>query len=80
MWRMGLPSGRSADALALEANADRARRALACAYSSSDEFEADVIKAQRQAGAYGPRRQQRQAVIALATASAVIVAICLVAF
>jgi hypothetical protein len=74
MWRVCLPSGQRTGMLALEANADRARRALACAYSSSDEFEADVIRARRQAGAYGPRRQQ-QAVVAVAIAAALVAAV-----
>jgi uncharacterized membrane protein YbaN (DUF454 family) len=34
--------------------------ALACAYSSSDEYEAEVIQARRKAGAYGSW-QHRQA-------------------
>jgi len=51
MWRMRLSSTRSADVL--DAHADHARQALACAYSTSDEYEAAVIAARRQAGAYG---------------------------
>jgi hypothetical protein len=35
---------------ALEASAERAGAALACAYSSSDEFEASEIRARRAAG------------------------------
>jgi hypothetical protein len=38
---------------ALEANAACAGLALACAYSSSDEYEAEVIAVRRRAGAYG---------------------------
>ena len=68
MWRMCLPSGRNAEALALEARANRARCALACAYSSAAEFEADVIKARRQAGAYGLKRQGAVVAVAVATA------------
>jgi hypothetical protein len=49
------------DALALETNAASARVALACIYSCSDEFEAEVIRAKRDAGVYGPRRQWRHA-------------------
>ena len=33
--------------------ADAARLALACAYSSSDEYEAAIIAERRAAGAYG---------------------------
>jgi len=55
-------------ALALDANAASARLAMACAYSSSDEYEAEVIRARRDAGIYGPRRQLRRALVALAVA------------
>ena len=48
------------DVLVLEANAARAGYALACPYSCSDEFEAAIIRAQRAAGVYGPKRQRRQ--------------------
>jgi hypothetical protein len=40
------------DAVALEACAGLA---LACAYSSSDEYEAELIQVRRKAGAYGSR-------------------------
>jgi hypothetical protein len=43
----------NADFLALEANAEQARRALACSYSSSDEFEAAIIASRREEGRYG---------------------------
>jgi hypothetical protein len=57
------------DAGALQACAGLA---LACAYSSSDEYEAELIRARRSAGAYGPRRH-RILVLALSTAVAVAV-------
>jgi hypothetical protein len=44
-----------ADLRALEISADRAGMALACAFSSADEFEADVIRARRDAGLIGDR-------------------------
>jgi hypothetical protein len=44
-----------------------ARLALACAYSSSDEYEAELIRARRSAGVYGPRRH-RTWVLAVAAA------------
>jgi hypothetical protein len=44
----------------LALDAERAGTALACAFSSSAEFEAAVIQARRQAGAYGPTAQQRR--------------------
>ncbi len=55
----GSPRG---DALALEAHAAHAGLALACAYSSSAEFDAELIAARRAAGVYGPRRYRRQAI------------------
>jgi hypothetical protein len=55
------------DALALEACAGLA---LACAYSSSDEYEAELIQVRRKAGAYGSRhRWQAYAAFALAAAA-----------
>ncbi|MFN3656440.1 MAG: hypothetical protein ACK4UO_04185 [Pseudolabrys sp.] len=52
-------SGLSA-ADALQAHAERAGLALACAYSSSDEFNAALIAERRAAGIYGPRRLRRR--------------------
>jgi hypothetical protein len=49
-----------ADVLALEAYAERAGAALACAYSSSAEYDAALIAERRAAGVYGPRRHRRQ--------------------
>jgi hypothetical protein len=46
--------------LALEAYAERAGAALACAYSSSAEYDAALIAERRAAGVYGPRRHLRQ--------------------
>ena len=61
---------------ALEANAACAGRALGCAYSSSDEYEAEIIRVRRKAGAYGSHHQ-RQAYVALALAAAAIVGVVL---
>jgi hypothetical protein len=41
-----------ADILALRAAAERAGTALACLFSSSDEFEAAVVRVRREQGAY----------------------------
>jgi hypothetical protein len=58
------------DALALEACAGLA---LGCAYSSSDDYEAELILMRRRAGAYGaPSR--RRAYVAFALAATVIIA------
>jgi hypothetical protein len=49
-----------ADILALRAAAERAGTALACLFSSSDEFEAAVVRLRREQGAYGaPGRTRR---------------------
>jgi hypothetical protein len=61
---------------ALEANAASAGLALGCAYSSSDEFEAELIQVRRKAGAYGAPHH-RQALVALAVAAAGVLAVCL---
>lgn len=70
----GSPQG---DALALEAQAARAGLALACTYSNSAEFDAELIAARRAAGVYGPRRYRRQVmtVVGIAAGLAVVVII-----
>ena len=40
------------DLTALRAAADRAGTALACLFSCSDEFEAEVVRVRREQGAY----------------------------
>ena len=60
----------------LDAHAEHARQALACAYSTSDEYEAAVIAARRQAGAYG--RDPRQTLAAFALATMLVVAAALI--
>jgi hypothetical protein len=82
MWMLGRqridpPFAPKAEALALEANAARAGLALGCRYSSSDEYEAEVVQARRAAGAYGTWPPRRQALVAFA-AAAVAVAIVLI--
>ena len=58
------------DAVALQASAGLA---LACAYSSSDEYEAELIQARRQAGAYGsPGRRQASIAFTLVAAAVVV--------
>ena len=56
----------NAAVMALEAYAERAGAALACAYSSSAEYDAALIAERRAAGVYGPRRHRRQR-LAIAT-------------
>ena len=53
-----------ARAIALEACATRAGFALGCAYSSSDEYEADVIRSRRAAGAYNASYHREFAMVA----------------
>lgn len=50
--------------LALESCATRAGFALGCAYSSSDEYEAEVIRRRRAAGAYGVSYHREFAMVA----------------
>jgi len=63
--------------LALEAYAERAGAALACAYSSSAEFDAALIAERRAAGIYGPKRRRRQM---LATAAGIAAGIAVVIY
>jgi hypothetical protein len=48
----------------LESTAARAGCAMACPFSSSDEFEAAVIRSRLDAGVYGPKRRQRRLLLA----------------
>jgi hypothetical protein len=57
-----------ADLIALRAAAERAGTALACLFSSSDEFEAAVIKARRDAGAFRPQRKGHPVLAIILTA------------
>jgi hypothetical protein len=71
------PSGHAeTQLLALEAYAEGAGAAMACAYSSSAEFDAALIAERRAAGVYGPRRYRRQRLVTaagIAAAFAVII-------
>ena len=62
MWRACVIDRPSPELLAFAA--ERAGVALACAYSSSSEYEAALIRERRAAGVYGPRRHRRQAMLA----------------
>ena len=46
-------------AMSLESRAEQAGTALACCYSSSAEFDAELIAERRAAGVYGPKRHRR---------------------
>jgi hypothetical protein len=59
-----------ADIVALRASAERAGTALACLFSSSDEFEAEVVRVRREQGAYRrPNRVRRHLWIAALVAT-----------
>jgi hypothetical protein len=67
---MGNPRRLQAEGLALKAHVERAGCALACAFASSEEFEAAIIRSKRAAGVYGPKRWRRQ--LAMTTAAATV--------
>ncbi len=60
--------------LTLQVDAQRAGLAWACPFSSSDEFEAAVIRSRREAGVYGPKRSRRRALYG-ASVVAVLIAV-----
>jgi hypothetical protein len=61
------------DLVSLDTDIARAGCAWACSYSSSDEFEAAVIRAKRAAGVYGPKRRRRIVLYAGAAAGALVI-------
>ena len=65
------------DVQALEMCAERAGAAMACTFSSSDEYESALIAERRAAGIYGPRRYRRAWTSAAAVAAAVAILILL---
>jgi hypothetical protein len=77
MWLSASSMRPDTDLMALEACAERAGAALACAYSSSAEFDAELIAERRAAGVYGPRRQRRRI---LATAAGIAAALAAIIF
>jgi hypothetical protein len=62
------------DVRALQWDAMRAGLAWACPFSTSEEFEAAVIRSRLRAGVYGPKRRRRQLLYATAAAAAIAVA------
>jgi hypothetical protein len=77
---MSLLSGRTQstlDVASLELYAERAGAALACAYSSSAEYDAALIAERRAAGVYGPKRHRKQR---LATFAGIGVALAVIVF
>jgi hypothetical protein len=63
--------------VSLEADAAQAGCALACSYSSADEFEAATIAARRQAGLYGSPPWRLRLVIGAMASSALIATVLL---
>jgi hypothetical protein len=67
--------------LLLESTAAHAGCAMACAFGSSAEFEAAVIRRKLEAGAYGPKRRRRYILaMAVATAGLVTAALSMIAY
>jgi hypothetical protein len=64
-------------AISLDTYAEQAGAAMACAYSSSAEFDAALIAERRAAGVYGPKRQRKQMLITLAGIAAGVAVIAL---
>jgi hypothetical protein len=60
MWHIPNAWRFRADAPAPETYVAQAGCALACAFASSEEFEAAIIRAKRAAGVYGPKRHRHQ--------------------
>lgn len=67
-----------ADIVALRASAERAGTALACLFSSSDEFEAAVVKVRREQGAYRRHSRVRHSLWIAALVSALALAFLLI--
>ena len=59
MWELLTLARTRSVALTLESTAARAGCAMAWPFSSSDEFEAAVIRSRLDAGIYGPKRRRR---------------------
>ena len=57
----------------LESTAARAGCAMACPFSSSDAFEAAIIRSKLDAGVYGPKRRQRHLFLAGAAGGMLVV-------
>jgi hypothetical protein len=60
MLRFSARANAAPDAVSLEHYAESAGAALACAYSTSAEYDAALIAERRAAGIYGPKRHRRQ--------------------
>jgi hypothetical protein len=74
MRMFGSRAGVSA-AAELEVQAANAGLALACAFSSADEYNAALIAERRAAGVYGPKRHRKQMLMTSAGVAAALVTI-----
>jgi hypothetical protein len=63
---MSAPDSAHPQAAGLALVAERAGAALACAYSSSAEYDAALIAERRAAGVYGPKRHRKQMLVTAA--------------
>jgi hypothetical protein len=64
----------------LETSVEEARLSFACVFSSSDEFEAALIKTRRDAGHYGPAHRQRHGLIGIAAGLLIVISLVLLVF
>jgi hypothetical protein len=62
------------DLAALRASAERAGTALACLFSSSDEFEAAVVRVRREQGAFQVQSRKRRPFWSLALVAVAVLA------
>jgi hypothetical protein len=75
-----VPDSAHPQAAALALVAERAGAALACAYSSSAEYDAALIAERRAAGIYGPKRHRKQMLVTAAAAAAVAAGLAVIIF
>jgi hypothetical protein len=64
----------------LETSVEEARLSFACVFSSSEEFEAALIKNRRDAGHYGRSHRQRHGIIGIAAGLLIILSIVVLVF
>ena len=63
-----------ADLVALRATAERAGTALACLFSSADEFEAAVVRVRREQGAFRARKRRWHPLLSVAVIALLVLA------
>ena len=63
-----------ADLVALRATAERAGTALACLFSSADEFEAAVVRVRREQGAFRARKRRWHPLLSVAVIGLLVLA------